>query len=152
MERINSLRPGPPPAGLPPYRAQLYRALLLLAAAYTAAFGLWAGLWPRSFFDVFGLAQPTYPAIWQCLGMVVGVYALLYGYGALRLDLARPYVAVGLLGKILGPIGLLLTISSGQWPARTFTLIVFNDLIWWVPFSLFLLEGTRLGERLRSEI
>src|SRR5258708_26908632 len=112
MQSINSLWHAPPPPGLPPYRAQLYRALLLLAAAYNAAFGLWAGLWPRSFFDVFGLAQPTYPAIWQCLGLVVGAYALLYGYGALRLDLARPYVSVGLLVKILGPAGLLLTLSS----------------------------------------
>lgn len=150
----------PQPPGLPtllgsgghvtPYRARVYRGILLLAAAYNAAFGLWAGLWPRSFFDLFGLAQPTYPAIWRCLGMVVGVYGLLYAYGALRLDLARPYVVVGLLGKILGPIGWVVTVSLGEWPARTFTLIVYNDLIWWVPFTLFLLEGTRLGKRLRS--
>jgi hypothetical protein len=150
LANLRRLWHDPPPPGPTPYRARLYRALLLLAAAYNAAFGLWAGLWPRSFFDVFGLAQPTYPAIWQCVGMVVGVYALLYAYGALRLDLARPYVAVGLLGKILGPLGWLVTISSGQWPARTFSLIVFNDLIWWAPFTLFLLEGTRLGDRVRS--
>src|SRR6185369_2234235 len=111
----------PPPPGLTPYRARLYRAILLLAAAYNAAFGLWAGLWPRAFFSVFGLEQPVYPAVWQCLGMVVGVYAILYGYGALRLDLAKPYVAVGLLGKLLGPMGLVVTIASGQWPARTFS-------------------------------
>ncbi len=140
----------PPPPGLTPYRARLYRAIFLLAAAYNAAFGLWAGLWPRSFFDVFGLAQPAYPAIWRCLGMVVGVYGLLYAYGALRLDLARPYIVVGLLGKLLGPLGLVVTISTGEWPARTFSLIAFNDLIWWVPFTLFLLEGTRLGARVRA--
>jgi hypothetical protein len=97
-----------------------------------------------------GLQPPLYPAIWRCLGMVVGVYALAYAYAALRLDLARPYVAIGLLGKILGPLGLVFTITSGEWPARTLTLIVFNDLIWWLPFSLFLLEGTRLGVRLRA--
>jgi hypothetical protein len=157
---MRSLWDHPQPSGPPtprgsgghvsPYRARLYRGILLLAAAYNAAFGLWAGFWPRSFFDVFGLAQPTYPAIWRCLGMVVGVYGLLYAYAALRLELARPYVVVGLLGKVLGPIGWLVTVNSGEWPARTFTLIVFNDLIWWVPFALFLLEGTRLGQRLRS--
>ena len=140
----------PEPGGLTPYRARIYRGILLLAAFYNAAFGVWAGLFPRSFFDVFGLAQPTYPAIWRCLGMVVGVYGLLYAYGALRLHLARPYVAIGLLGKLLGPLGLIVTISTGEWPARTFSLIVFNDLIWWLPFTLFLLEGTRLGQRLRS--
>ena len=134
------------------YRLRLYRGILLLAALYNGAFGLWAALWPRSFFDLFGLAQPNYPAIWRCLGMVVGVYGLLYAYAAWRpqAEGARPIVAVGLLGKLLGPAGLAMIIASGEWPARTFSLIVFNDLIWWLPFTLFLLEGTPLGERLRA--
>jgi hypothetical protein len=128
----------------------MYRAVLVLAAVYNLAFGVWAGFWPRAFFDVFGLAAPQYPAIWRCLGMVVGVYGLLYAYAASRLDRAWPIVVVGLLGKILGPIGLVLTIQSGEWPLRTFSLIVFNDLIWWLPFALFLIEGTRLSERVRA--
>jgi hypothetical protein len=49
----------PVPRGLTPYRARRYRGILLLAALYNARFGLWAGFWPRSFFDVFGLAQPN---------------------------------------------------------------------------------------------
>jgi hypothetical protein len=138
------------PADFDPFRARVYRAVLILAAGYNFAFGMWAGFWPRAFFDVFGLAAPQHPAIWRCLGMVVGVYGLLYGYAALRLDRAWPIVAVGLLGKVLGPIGLAVTIQSGEWPLRAFSLIVFNDLIWWLPFSLFLIEGTRLGERVRA--
>jgi hypothetical protein len=138
------------PAGQTPHRARLYRTILILAALYNLAFGAWAGFAPRSFFDLFGMAQPLYPAIWRCLGMVVGVYGLLYAYAALRLDLARPVVAIGLLGKILGPIGWVITVSSGEWPLRTFSLIVFNDLVWWLPFTLFLMEGTRLGRRVRA--
>jgi hypothetical protein len=141
-------RPDPP--ALTPYRARLYRLILLLAAAYNLGFGVWAGFWPRSFFDVFALGEPQYPAIWACLGMVVGLYGLAYAYAAVRLDLARPLVALGLLGKFLGPIGWMLTVQSGEWPLRTFTLIAFNDLVWWLPFGLFLLEGTRLGQRLRA--
>jgi hypothetical protein len=138
------------PANLDPYRARLYRALLLLAALYNLAFGAWASLWPASFFDVFDLAPPLYPAIWRCLGMVVGIYGLAYAYAALRLDRAIPLVALGLLGKVLGPLGWLFTVASGEWPLRTFSLIVFNDLIWWLPFALFLIEGTRLAPRLRA--
>jgi hypothetical protein len=82
--------------------------------------------------------------------MVIGLYGLAYGYAAYRLELARPFVAIGLLGKVLGPIGWVVTVSSGEWPLRTFTLIVFNDLMWWLPFSLLLLEGARLGERVRA--
>ncbi len=140
----------PDPAALTPYRARLYRLSLLLAAVYNLAFGVWAGFWPRAFFAVFDLGVPQYPAIWACLGMVVGLYGLAYAYAAVRLDAARPLVALGLLGKILGPIGWVLTVQSGEWPLRTFSLIVFNDLIWWLPLGLFLLEGTRLGQRVRA--
>ncbi|HKB07075.1 MAG TPA: hypothetical protein VKF61_02210, partial [Candidatus Polarisedimenticolia bacterium] len=31
-----------------------------------------------------------------------------------------------------------------------FSLVLFNDIVWWLPFALFLLDGTRLGERLRG--
>jgi hypothetical protein len=141
-------RPDPP--ALTAYRARMYRFILLLAAAYNLAFGAWAGFWPRSFFHVFQLRQLDYPAIWACLGMVVGVYGLAYAYAAVRLDAARPLVALGLLGKILGPLGWMTTVAAGQWPLRTFSLIVFNDLVWWLPLGLFLLEGTRLGARLRA--
>jgi hypothetical protein len=132
------------------FRARLYRLLLGAAALYNLGFGLWAVLWPRSFFDLFEMAPPRYPAVWQCLGMVIALYGLAYGYAATRLERARPFVAIGLLGKVLGPIGWVVTVSSGEWPLRTFTLIVFNDLAWWLPFSLLLLEGTRLGERVRA--
>lgn len=141
-------RPDPP--ALTPFRAGLYRLIFLLAAAYNLAFGAWAGFWPRSFFDVFQLSQPEYPAVWACLGMVVGIYGLAYAYAAVRLDVARPFILLGLLGKILGPMGWVLTVATGEWPLRTFSLIAFNDLVWWLPFGLFLLEGTRLGARLRA--
>lgn len=133
-----------------PYRIKLYRLIFGLAAIYNIAFGFWACLWPQAFFHQLEMTAPNYPGLWQCLGMVVGLYGVLYASAAWRLDRARLIIAVGLAGKILGPIGLFITIRSGEWPLRTFTLLVFNDLIWWLPFGLFLLEGTRAGERLRN--
>src|SRR5438067_8072425 len=132
------------------YRIAIYRLIFTLAAIYNIAFGLWACLWPRAFFNILEMALPNYPALWQCLGMVVGLYGVLYAHAARELGHAKLIIAIGLAGKILGPIGMLMTIRSGEWPVRTFTLIVFNDLVWWLPFTLFLLEGTRFGERLRS--
>jgi hypothetical protein len=76
-------------------------------------------------------------------------YGVLYAYAAYRIDRAVPIISVGLAGKILGPIGWLMVVNSGEWPLRTFTLIVFNDLIWWLPFGLFLLDETRSGKWLR---
>jgi len=131
-------------------RAPYYRIVFTLAALYNLGFGLWAGLSPGSFFDLFDMRQPLYPAIWSCLGMVVGTYGLGYGYAALRLERATPFIAIGLLGKILGPIGWLVTVRSGEWPVSTFPLVLFNDVVWWLPFALFLIDGTRVSERVRA--
>jgi hypothetical protein len=136
--------------GLDDTRASFYRLLFALAAAYNVAFAAWAIVWPQAFFDLFGMDAPRYTSIWQCLGMVVGVYALGYAYAAWRLDRAFPFIALGLLGKTLGPIVWVATVHAGEWPIRTFTLILFNDIVWWLPFGLFLLEGTRTGSRLRT--
>ena len=82
--------------------------------------------------------------------MVVGLYGLLHAYAAVRLDRAKLIIAVGLAGKILGPIGMFIAVRSGEWPLRAVTLIVFNDFIWWLPFALFLLDRTRIGEGVRA--
>jgi hypothetical protein len=72
--------------------------------------------------------------------MVIGLYGLLYAYAAVRLERAFPIILVGLIGKVLGPIGWVLAVKSGEWPGRTFPLVVGNDLVWWVPFALFLVK------------
>lgn len=84
------------------------------------------------------MAPPNYPEIWQCLGMVVGVYGI--GYAIAAFDPVRhwPIVLVGLLGKLLGPIGFLWYALAGTLPWRGGWLNVTNDLIWWVPFALIL--------------
>ena len=107
-------------------------------------------LTPNSFFDLFQLARPRYPSIWSTLGLVLGLYGVLYAYAALRLDRARPIIAIGLAGKILGPVGWILTVHSGELPIRTFPLIAFDDIVWWLPFGLFLLEGSEIGRRTRE--
>ncbi|HJT18762.1 MAG TPA: hypothetical protein VJ853_15300, partial [Thermoanaerobaculia bacterium] len=84
------------------FSARVYRLTFSAAAAYNVAFGLWAALFPYAFFDVFALDAPRYPAIWACLGMVVGLYGAGYAYAAWRLDRAFPFIAIGLAGKILG--------------------------------------------------
>jgi len=132
------------------YRARLYRLTFAAAAVYNLAFGVWAVLWPQAFFAAFDLASPRYPSIWACLGMVIGLYGVGYAYAARRLDQAGPFIAIGLIGKLLGPAGWVLAVASGEWPIRTVTLILVNDAIWWVPFALFLIEGTRAAPRVRA--
>src|SRR5688572_22095395 len=126
---------------------RLFRIAFALAGVYNLAFGMWAAIWPLAFFELFEIAPPRYPGIWACLGMVVGVYGLLYWYAAWKLDAAWPIIAVGLLGKVLGPIGMVASFSD-DWPRRLGMICVFNDLIWWLPFGLFLVRGTQSAQRL----
>ena len=126
---------------------RLFRISFVVAGAYNLAFGLWAGFWPLQFFEWLELEAPRYPQIWACLGMVVGIYGLLYWYAAWRLDRGRVIIGIGLLGKVLGPIGMVVSLGD-HWPDRVGLLCVYNDLIWWLPFSLYLLRGTRLAPRL----
>ena len=116
-------------APIPGHRARLYRIAFVLAGVYNLAFGLWAGLAPHAFFGWLELEPPRYPAIWSCLGMVVGVYGLLYLAAAQRLERGRAIIAVGLLGKVLGPLGMVWTVAHGDLPARAVIVCVYNDAI-----------------------
>src|SRR5262245_10604001 len=132
-----------------PFADKLFRIAFAAAGVYNLAFGIWAAVWPFAFFQLFEIPAPNYPGIWACLGMVVGLYGLLYLYAAWKLEAASPIVAVGLLGKLLGPIGMAMSLDV-DWPRRVGMICVFNDLIWWLPFGLFLIRGTTLGRRLAA--
>lgn len=120
-----------------------FQTIFALAALYNVAFGLWAGFFPLAFFEWFALEPPRYPSLWGCLGMVVGLYGILYAAIALKPEEGRLLAAVGLLGKILGPAGWVLTVQRGELPARTFPLILCNDLSWWLPFVWYLIWVSR---------
>ena len=99
---------------------------------------------PLRLADMPPLPEPG-RAIWQCLGMVVGVYGV--GYLCAARDPLRhwPIVLVGLLGKIFGPIGFAQALASGRFPPAFGWNIITNDLIWWVPFALILAAAWRAG-------
>lgn len=131
------------------------RNVLIVAAIYNLAWGAWVVLFPFSAFRLVGMADPNYPQIWQCVGMIVGVYGI--GYGIAAIDPVRhwPIVLVGLLGKVFGPIGFIESAMKGALPWSFGVINIFNDLIWWVPFGLILRHAARQGrstERAVSEI
>ena len=122
------------------------KSVLLAAAVYNLAFGAGAVLFPSAWFTLAGIEQPNYPALWQCIGMIVGVYGVGYGCAAFAPLRHWPIVLVGLLGKVCGPIGFVQAALAGQMPWRCGWLIVTNDLIWWVPFALLLRAAWRQRE------
>jgi hypothetical protein len=123
---------------------QTYRVIFVLAAVYNLAFGLWAAVSPLSYFEWFDLPMPRYPSIWACLGMVVGLYGPVYLLIAREPERGSELALIGLIGKMLGPIGWVWTVWQGvELPPRTFPLILANDLIWWFPFLFYLLRNSR---------
>jgi peroxiredoxin/uncharacterized membrane protein HdeD (DUF308 family) len=113
-------------------------ATLRLAGVYNLLFGLWAVLFPLAIFQWLQVEAPNYPALWQCIGMIVGVYGI--GYWIAANDPVRywPLVLVGLLGKLFGPIGFLFTAWKGELPWSWGYMLMANDLIWWLPFVAIL--------------
>ena len=111
---------------------------LLAAGAYNLLWGAWVVCFPTMAFELIELPPPRYPEIWQCVGMIVGVYGV--GYLVAARDPLRhwPIVLVGLLGKIFGPIGFLDAALRGTLPWIMGWTILTNDLIWWVPFGMIL--------------
>lgn len=122
-------------------RRTLHRIVFCLAGVYNIAWGLYSVYDPQWLFRYAGMSPQNYPQIFACLGMVVGLYGIIY------LEIARVpergwlLAAVGLLGKALGPVGLAPLIWSGQWPRATLILCLTNDLIWWIPFALYLYDA-----------
>ena len=119
------------------------RRTLWAAAVYNLAFGAWAVLLPAQWFHLGGMKVPEQLFVWQCVGMIVGVYGVGYACAAPRPLRHWPIVLVGLLGKILGPIGFLDAALRGDVPWRSGWLILTNDLVWWLPFAAMLRSAWR---------
>lgn len=116
---------------------------LWAAGIYNLFWGVVVVAFPHWFFDAAGMERMNYPEIWQCVGMIVGVYGI--GYIIAAGDPRRhwPIVLVGLLGKIFGPIGFLVAMIQGTFPPAFGLTILTNDLIWWVPFIMVLRDAAR---------
>lgn len=119
------------------------RTTLLLAAGYNILWGVHAVLLPSLQFQLLGMAPPNYLFLWQCIGMIVGVYGVGYAIAAIAPLRHWPIVLVGLLGKIFGPIGFVWTWMQGGIPGQFGYTIITNDLMWWIPFALILVAAAK---------
>lgn len=122
-------------------RRGFYRVVFALAGLYNIGWGIFSVLDPQWLFRFADMQLLNHEQIFACLGMVIGLYGILY------LEIARApergwlLAAVGFTGKVLGPIGLFQLIWSGTWPMQTLILTLTNDLIWLIPFGMYLVDA-----------
>ncbi len=114
------------------------KTMLQLAGIYNILWGAWVVLMPDAFFIWTNMELPNYPAIWQSVGMIVGVYGLGYYISAYNPYQHWPIILVGFLGKLFGPIGFLMYALQGKIPWAFGITNITNDLIWLIPFAIVL--------------
>jgi small multidrug resistance pump len=121
-----------------------YRPWFYAAAIYNFVWGAANILFPRFFFGLIGMPEPNYLALWQVVGMFVLAYAPAYWWAARYPARHRHLIVIGLLGKILGPVGFVWSVGSGQLPLAFGWTLLTNDLLWWPAFGLYLRDVARV--------
>ena len=122
-------------------RRRMHQWVFAAAGIYNLAWGGYTAIDPQWLFRISGMPPLNHPQVMGCLGMVIGVYGLLYLEVARRPERGWPIAAVGLLGKILGPIGMAYAIMTGAWPAAALIICATNDFIWWIPIAMYLRDA-----------
>jgi hypothetical protein len=121
-----------------------FRPWLYAAATYNFLWGTSVILFPDWAFHLIRFPPPESPPFWQVVGMFVLVYAPAYAWAGRRPSGHAHIVMVGMLGKLLGPVGFLWALSVDELPLRFGLLLVTNDLIWWPSFVAYLRAAARL--------
>lgn len=136
------MTPSPPWVSAVPIRhRRRHRAVFVAAGAYNIGWGLFTATHPQWLFDLTGMPPANHPQVFATLGMVVGLYGILYLSVAAYPEHGWLCAAVGMTGKLLGPVGLAALLIQGTWPPGTAIICLTNDIVWWVPFGQYLRDA-----------
>ena len=122
-----------------------FRGWLYAAAAYNLGWGFINVSFPRQVFRALRMKPPEHLPFWQVVGMMVAVYAPAYWWAARQPARHPQIVAVGLLGKVLGPIGYAWSLRGARLPPRFGWIILTNDIIWWPALAAYVARSAALA-------
>ena len=123
----------------PIMKTQIKSKWLLAAGIYNLVWGILSIALPTLQLDILGIPTSDIVVIlWQCIGMIVGVYGIAYIIAATDPNTHWPVVLVGLLGKIFGIMGMLFYIANGTIPVEFGLTCFLNDLFWIPAFASIL--------------
>ncbi len=125
---------------------------LVLGGIHSILWGCFIILLPAPAAAAYGLSRtPTDLFLWQGTGLVIVLFGT--GYLIAATDPLRHWavVLIGLLAKVLGPIGMLIAVVRQEVSADVLWLLPVNDVIWWIPFALIVNSGIRSTWRGRQD-
>ncbi len=118
--------------------SQWMKAVLFVSGVYSILWGASVVFFPKFWFNLGNIETPNYLQLWQFFG----VYSISMGVGYLIAH-GNPLrhwaiVLIGLIGKVLTPIGFFFYFLQGDLPPSVLKMNITNDIIWWIPFALIL--------------
>ena len=123
-------------------KTQIKSKWLLAAGIYNLVWGILSVALPTLQLDILGIPTSDIVVIlWQCIGMIVGVYGIAYIIAATDPKTHWPVVLVGLLGKVFGVMGMIFYILNGTIPVEFGITCCLNDLFWIPAFASILRKG-----------
>jgi peroxiredoxin len=132
---------------------QWLRQSLVFAGAWHLVLGASIVLAPGAFFDLTGIERPNYLQMWQGAGIMTAVMGIGFAIAARNPLRYWPVILIGFIPKLLAPFGVLWGFWRQDLPTALGTLVLVNDIAWWVPFSMLLWLAVReqaAGEYPRS--
>lgn len=126
--------------------------VLRLACLHCGIWGLFIVLFPAQSARIYGFLDAlTDVPLWKGTGLVILLYGI--GYGIASLDPLQHWavVAIGLLSKILGTLGMVWSAWQGDVPYTVLYLLPLNDVIWWWPFAIIVRRGIHHDLRRRQD-
>ena len=123
-------------------KTQIKSKWLLAAGIYNLVWGILSVALPTLQLDILGIPTSDIVVIlWQCIGMIVGVYGVAYIIAATDPKTHWPVVLVGLLGKVFGIMGMIFYILNGTIPVEFGITCCLNDLFCIPAFASILRKG-----------
>jgi small multidrug resistance pump len=116
-------------------RQKAHARWLRAAAVYNLVWGTANLIWPRQALRLLGVSEPGPLFAWQTVAMMVAAYAPVYWLASKDPRRRAHIVAVGLAGKVIGPLGFLVALRTHRLPLRFGLTIASNDLVWWPAFA-----------------
>jgi hypothetical protein len=123
------------------HRRKWHRCVFLAAGLYHLGWGIWSLGDPQWFFRLTGMEPANHPQVFGYLGILAGLFGVLYLTVSWSPERGWLIVVVGSAGKFLGGIGATGQFNRGLLPSNALALFLTSDMIWAPLFILYLYDA-----------